>query len=525
MKISLRQIFELLQSLSIEEIGRLYTHAAHTSPNISLLLQSLKASSTTEVETDTSLFFQQLEISEQESEQLLIDTARFVLRFLRSQTNTSLQQVSNAVEDIKILFQKGQLNLGLAILEHAKKIAYENEYWTQLDKLLVWEKVLKNKTASDFELKVLSRERSQIKQKLISFHEYSILMMKVLNLKGGFIKQNSQLQKAKALLAHPLLQNENTALSFKSKIDYHYILSLIHHCLHNYMKAKAHAKRMVELFQNNKDYTEKNINYYTSVINNYAYATLSLEKYDETLEVSQELKQLTQKYTSAQKLNLHNGLLIRAYHIEIQVYKKQLKFEKATSLIPKILEVMNILEQPIPTMHQTGILYEVAETLFFTKDYQTALTYVQQIYQYERDKTYVDAQIMSRLLELLIYVELGDKIMLNKRLEAVKTYLKSEKAYFRYEVLFMDLMHELLLLENIKEKNNLYTEHLMLFRSIENLIEKDAYLDMTVWLESKLAGKDFIDTLKERDSSQKTYNEIVVQKKEYLKKGFRAKPA
>ncbi len=522
MKVYLRQISELVQSLSSDELKQLNKVAVFSSPKLGNLLKLIQISPKNLLE-DNILFFQKHNIPLDGSDQLLSEAMEFILQFLRSNLNTPYYEVLNAIENIKILFKREQKNLCLTILENAKKIAQENDFLAQLVTLTSWEKALKEKTASEFELKVLSREQIQSKQKHINQLQYSTLISKVVELKGGFIQKSNQIQKAKALLKHPLLQNESCALTLKAKIDYHYILGLIHHHIYNYALAKAHTQQILTLMKQHPSYTQRNIFQYMAIINNYSFATLCLDEYEETLNASNKLKNILQEYTLEIQLNLKESILLRAYHIDIQVYKKQLQLKKAEDLIPKIMEAMNSLTTSVPIMHQTGILYEVAETLFFVKDYHKALAYTQKVYQYDRDRSYVDAQIMSRLLELLIYVELDDKSLLNKRLEVVKDYLKNEKAYFRYEVLLLDLMKKILCVHNETDKQQLYTEYLMLFRSIENLIQKDAYLDMTVWLESKLENKDFTQVLAEKSLLKQTVGEKQLLEEDiHLNKGLRA---
>ena len=429
------------------------------------------------------------------------DLFQQLLAFLNRKRQSVVDEVHQNLKSIQTLYELKQFSLCHQLLEETHTLAIENELFEAIHEILIWERTLTYyDTGYEKDVEQTFRTTVGVCQKLSNLWQYRELHLKVQELDGNVIVRGDRAKRLKYFLQNELLQNETNAKSINARLLHHTICATIHRNLEDYPKAYYHYQSLVELYnERTAADIERKWEAYLATINNYANISLFLKYYDDALLVSDMLKQLHRVYAFVHENNLETDLFIRAYFIEIQVYKERFELEKALVLLPIIEQYMSKKDEPIKMMYKIGIIYEVAEVLFMNSDFDKSLIYLKQTAELSELQIDNDAFIMSLMLKLLVFVEQKDFEALTQNIASTKKYLKEHRINSRYEVLFINLMQDIVHYNNANLiTNKMFEEYIALFTAIQPFVEESVYFDITSWLQSKTTAKSFIEIKKEK---------------------------
>ncbi len=504
MQIELQHIIKIFSSFKQEELQQLSVIAQLSSTHTQELVNTLL---TDEVIKEKKL---RLIISKWKVPNLAAlykETLELLLGILASRNKNVQQKIRTNIANIRVLYEHHQFDLCSQLIETTRQIILDNDEFESLNDLLQWDKILTlYNTQHQKDINKVIRGQTAICQQMVNLWQYRELSLKTIEWDGNVIVRGDRVKRFKRLLNLPLLKDENEALSTTAKLLHHTICTSLHRSLENYPQAHAHYKRMLEIYQHTQ-LNESRWEAFVATINNYANISLFLKWYDDALMVSDMLKQYPRIYPFIANRNMESDIFIRAYFIEIQVYKETLEFEKGMALLPLINEHLSKPNQPIKSMYRMGIIYEMAELSFLCGNYEATLQYLKSLFNFNLQIN-TDSQIMGKMLELLTYVELNKIKDLKKNIASTKSYMKQNNIKSRYEVLFVDLMEKIAACypqdetDNIQISTAVYQEYLDLFKSINHLIEEDAYFDLVSWLAAKVQNKSIVDILNQKRKDQ-----------------------
>ncbi|MGB1205533.1 MAG: hypothetical protein ACPG5B_07805 [Chitinophagales bacterium] len=440
------------------------------------------------------------------SEPNLIDLAKVyqilyqqLLTFLNKKRHSVVDEVHENLKSIQTLYELKQFSLCYQLLAETHTLAIENELFEAIHEILIWERTLTYyNTGYQKDIEQTFRTTISVCQKLSNLWQYRELHLKVQELDGNVVVRGDRAKRLKYFLQDRLLQQAESAKSINARLLHHTICATIHRNLEDYPKAHYHYQSLVELYNERAAADiERKWEAYLATINNYANISLFLKHYQDALLVSDMLKQLHRIYAFVAENNLETDLFIRAYFIEIQVYKERLEIEKALQLLPIIKQFIDKKDAPIKTMYKIGIVYEVAEVLFINNNFDKSIIFLKQIANLSKLQTDNDAYIMSLMLKLLIFVEQKDLKNLEKHTQKTKQYLKAHRINSRYEILFINLMEDVLYHYNSGfDTHKMFEEYIALFTAIQPFVEENIYFDITSWLQSKITDKTFLEIKK-----------------------------
>ena len=497
MNINLKSLFSLVHSLTDEEklffSQRAYSKAPHLLP----IYQSL----------NSSLIYRENTIREKlkaeypsDLQSAIESTFWFTVNLLIESKSGKTAQLKLLTRSVNNLYKKKQYGLCITLLNEARKIATEYEMLLELDTILYFEQILAGYNVSGGRTaKTILADQLNIRKQLANLYRYSILNLKASEVEGSIIiKGKSRNSRLKQLLKDPLLRSEETAYSNESKLIYNSVKANIYYDLEEYQLAQKHYKRILEVYRSNPTYIKVNFYGYIAIANNFAGISIFIKRYEDALSIAAELKQLEEEFDFVKGFNLYDELQVRAYYIEMEVYVAQLQLDNAMAIVPKVEKHLFNSRTPVKILYKVGILYQIAEMLFILEKYSKTLKYIARLYEYDHPQLGVDMQTKGRLLELLIYEELGLTDQSREGIIFLKKYLKENKIQSRYITLFVDLIQ--LLSEETSESRKIiiYEEYLDLFTALKpSLSQQDAYFDIIPWLRSKLEKRKLLPILEE----------------------------
>ncbi len=495
MELNKQDLYNLLQSLTADYYKMVINHFESNLPAALPLLEVLSSTSFYDEEVVNSKL---IAIKFEDKDKYTQQAIQLIFEVVNSNRIEPQDIVRFYIKTFRVLVDKRQFNICSSILEKIKHLIdkyslqdYKNDYH-------YFEKVLINYGYLNKPFYESEREHIQHCQEMANLWEYRELNLQVMEHGGRIIVRGDRGKRMNYFLQHELLQDENKALSFDAKLLFNAICGSIYRSRFNYEKSAKHYLRMIELYQSRPYFISLRWNPYLAIVNNYANIVLILKNYSEAMKMVDLLKEMSEEKKGVEENDLSIDLLIRAFFIEVQIYKETLQLDAANELIPKVENYLDNHENSVKIMYRTGLWYEMAVIRMYQERYKDSLYYIELIFNYSKAiLNFTDVRIMSHLLQLVILVELDKYKQLDKYINQVKTFIKDKKIKSRYEILMIDLF-ERIVQENPQKGTDLYPiykEYLQLFSTITSFIDEDNYFDVISWLEAKLSQKKIIEVL------------------------------
>lgn len=492
MLLSFAQVYELVHALTDEEIKAVKTSVIDQAYPMSMMVEvCLNMEDFDEV----LLKIQWQSLGVQDVKAALEAFANSLIRAITTQDQAKAEEVNWLLQGVNVMYEKRQFDMCVELLEKARTIAAEHELMQQMENVLAWEKLLAGYNIIEGkDIKTILRDQIALKEQLANFYDYNLLNLRASQVDGNILVAEDRVKHLRSILKDPLLQSESQALTPLTKLIYNSICAIIYHDLEIYENAYHHYQRILELYQEYALRMKNNLHYYFATINNFADVGIRLGKYNEVLSLCEDLKNMPQQYAFMKVMQKDKDLFIRVSGIELQVFNRTLMLASAKALIPLVEDCLNNLTSPIQPILLTEIYYQTALTHFLATEYEQSLAVVQQLYAYEHAPLGIDNQLKGRFLELLTLIELADFKQLKNRFHKTQNWLSDKRPPSRYELLFLDLITAIL---NVVDKETatlqaVYHEYIPLFQAIVPLVkQKDAYLDIVTWLESKVKQAHF----------------------------------
>lgn len=207
------------------------------------------------------------------------------------------------------------------------------------------------------------------------------------------------------LIKHPLLQDYNRALTYKSKrqfINIHYF-----NALGNRQDDEMHEwiLKAIDLYRSNPKLAKQySVNYATTLLNLHN-SHLKRKSYDESLAVLEELRRFYPKTLLKQHERLTYIVEYASLHHEITTLVAFGDFKKALSLLPELDLYYTRHDQEISLPVMIKHLALKAQVYFAVREYRLCKALIDQILSEKNQTVRIDLQKQSRLLLLAVYFE------------------------------------------------------------------------------------------------------------------------
>ncbi len=507
MELNKQDLYNLLQSLSMEHQKMVTQHIEVQLPGAIPLIDTL---------LNTSFYDEDVVLSKlkarkyKDEEKYTTRTIQLVFEVVNRNWIAPSDVVRFYIKSLKVLTEKRQFTICTSILEKIKHLIEKYSLQEFRNDYHYFEKLLINYGYLDKPFYESERDHIQHCKEMANLWEYRSLNLQVMEHGGRIIVRGDRGKRMQYFLQNELLQDESKALSFNAKLLYNAICGSIYRSRFSYQKAAKHYLRMIELYQSKPLFINLKWTPYLAVINNYANITLILRDYSEAMKMVKLLKDLAQEKKGVEDNEVSIDLLVRAYFIEIQVYKETLQLDDASKLIPEIELCLNNNENSVKVMYRIGMWYELALISMYQEKYEEALAYTERIFNYQKSLlNFTDVHIMSYLLRLIVFVDLEQYKELDESIKKVKVFIKEKKIKSRYEILMVDFFEKIVQAKPKKSSDlkEVQEEYLELFNTISSFVDEDNYFDTISWLEAKLSKKTIVEILTKKAQDKKVVME------------------
>ncbi len=389
-------------------------------------------------------------------------------------TESSIEiQLKHWVHYIEILYNKALYDQCKKMIEKAEKQAVKHEYYLVLLDIIDWKfKLARVITATKtFEdgLDVLHQQKQVVVEKISNHYQYKWLNAKLISTtmrKGWFPRSTEEIQKEyDPIMAHPIFENEENALSLQSKILFHNTFSAYFHLKGDNQKSYSHSKEAEKILSENIFLIDINQEDYIACLSNLIFTSMFLVKYQETFQYINILKNINPRSKMLQA-----KIITSAYLPEIISYNINGNIDAGLKLIPEVVNKLLLYESHINPKEILYLKYNFACLYFKAGEFNESSHWLFKILNDSAINYLPDLHSKARILNLMVHSELKNDDLLPYVLRSTYRFLLKQKKLYKFEKRVIDFIRNS---SNVSSKNTIAS-----FKSLKlDLIElsKDPY--------------------------------------------------
>lgn len=405
---------------------------------------------------------------------------------LTSLTQNSIKtirgELSQMIDEIHILFDRGLLKQALNRIEKAKKIADEYQFhFVYLEISLLQRGIFRKYKTRDVEELISGEQNACVEKINLVSEEFELLN----HYESYFLKRRMERLSKEKIKAYKLKWKPSELNSFEGKMYFYLLEQLNSNVQKNYKKGLVASKKLIELFEKNELILLENIPRYLRLATNYMNACFRVGDFDAAKNKLEELKELKTKnfYSEAQK----QGTITSQ---EIILYFQLEEYKKIINMAPTVKEVLHKYDIFIPFERSLGIAYNMAISFFMHEDLNGSLEWLN-ICLEAKDHSELKEKVTGKdfgiftqgsamVFRVIVFYSLG-KIKLAKHFISPATYYLEKRGLD--ETLLSKILFTLRkIIVRPKEKETLLSELL------PDLKKNQQYEEYLLWLERELLG-------------------------------------
>ena len=421
-----------------------------------------------------------------------------ILKILRSYTSekNKVVELQSLIRNIEILYDKSLFSHCRKLIVKAKSIAIDYERYAELYQIIDLEKSLARSSAyadmKEKELDNLYKQQKTALDNLDNINDYWRLSTKAFLIKKKYGVPRNEIERKffTKLLDDRLLKNESLATTYISRSIFHNIRGLNFHTLKDQANLLKECKSMIELMESNPLLLKKDN--YISALYNLIIVQIDTGYYKEALQTIKKMR-LVDSTSEA----LITRIFVTSYDTELNVYLKSGDFDKGVSIIPEIESGLKRYKNKINQESEMSMYYNIAYIFFGEQYFDKALEWINKILNKKDLSLRSDIKCYSRILNVLIHLELENFDLVETEIKSTKRFLEHNNFYNPTEKLLLDTLRIY-----INEKDSGKSELIEEFEYKLNKLSKDnsesEYFDFKSWARAKVKCLPMSDVIKQK---------------------------
>ena len=417
------------------------------------------------------------------------------LRLLHAQHSPEMQ-LREFLDYARVLYDKGLYRQSLEMLERARERAWQGHFYAILLEILDLEQQLEGQYITRSvtgRAETLTAEAEWLHRTFEGAQKYAHLSLKLysLYLKVGYARNEKDHHFVQAFFKANRPAIAFGELDFLGKVHYchshiwyHFIAQEFRHCY-------RHAFHWVRLFHREPDMIQLHASLYLKGLHNLLNALFNMWYYDRFVEVLEVLEDFPNHYPIGRERNIEGLFTMYRYTHLIKKHFIEGSYSRGLQLVPELEDLL--VENPYHwDDHRIMLFYYRIACLYFGCGYfDRCIEFLNRIIQAKHPDYREDIQCFARILNLIAHFELGNGQLVEYQAKSVYRFLsKMEDLQAVQKEIFRFLRRTLRMrsgeLQEAFEQLKFNLEQLE-----HNPLERRPflYLDITSWLESKLAGQ------------------------------------
>jgi hypothetical protein len=416
------------------------------------------------------------------------------LRLLKTTENTDLQ-LSEHLDNARLLYNKGLKLQSLKILERAKEIARANNKFNFLAQVISLEKKIETLhiTRSSLEkTELLAAEALEISDHIDRVTRLSNLALLLYRwyVKNGHARNEQDEEGIKVFFKKNIPPQAEKLTDFYEKLYLYQSYCWYAFIRQDFLMYYRYSQKWIDLFDATPLMISVETGHYVKGMHNLLNAHFDLryfEKFDSTLKKFEAYSR-THEAQHHDNFRIHTFIYINSAKINWHLMRGT--FAEGLKVVPSIEEKLTEYALYVDAHRILVFNYKIASLYFGNGDYATAIDYLHKIINGSVDLRY-DLQCYARLLHLMAHYEMGNFDIIESLIKSVYRFMARMKNLTVIEEEMFRFLRKSFNISPRKLKPEL-EQFLYKIKHLEKSrfeTRAFAYLDVISWLESKVYEK------------------------------------
>ena len=426
---------------------------------------------------------------------------RSLLKSLRNyytdhSVNVRLLHIMN---DIETLFQKGLFKQCEKLMDKAKNIAHSHDKYLPFLLLNDYENAIL--TRQNYPKKMNSHFKERTKninamlEKYKNEFEYGQLSQQIYSLfkKHGYAREKKGLKKYEYLITNPLLQDDNKAITFRSKNNFYGIHALYSSLKGDWEATYKYRIKALELAESRAEIIKGNPRMYINILGNLLVVCDVLKKNDVFKQILQKMRNFP-----ATSIELQHFIFQRSYTLEFEHYLSNNEFAEGVKLIPAIKEYIEKNNKVIVNVLAHQFYYNMAYSNFGVGNFSDTLKLLNKILSDSDKELREDIYCYVRMLALIVHYELGNEEFLEYDIKSFNRYLDKNHRFYAFESLMINFFHKIIKFHSNERQTSFkkLQSELYTFSKKSFMTQVFESFDFISWAKSKIENKSFAEIVR-----------------------------
>ncbi len=437
------------------------------------------------------------------------------LRLLKSTENIDIQ-LSELLDNARLLYNKGLKMQALKMLERAKELAKSNHKYNYLAQVISLEKKIETLhiTRSSLEkTEILAQEAGEI-----SAHIYDVVKLSNLALllyrwyvQNGHARSEQDEDRLKIFFKNNLPENASLITDFYERLYLYQSYCWYAFIRQDFLMYYRYSCKWVDLFDEEPAMIGVETGHYVKGMHNLLNADFDLRNFQHFEITLKRFEDFAETHIANRHDNFRIHTFIYINGAKINWHLMSGTFKEGLSLVKDIEEKMEKYALYIDKHRILIFNYKIATLYFGSGDYSTCIDYLQRIIN-DNVNLRIDLQCYARLLHLMAHYELGNEEIMESLIKSTYRFMaKMKNLSMVEEEMFKFLRNSF----DISPKQ-MHSELEKFLYRIKHLEKKRfetrsfTYLDIISWIESKIQKKTMSEIIHEKSikSRDRKYTDI-----------------
>lgn len=414
-------------------------------------------------------------------------------------------QIRELIDYAYILYGKGLYIQALKILHRAKSIATTNHHNLLLQEIIEFEKrieshhITRSSTERMNNLTSQAESQARINTNIIFLSNLKLELQRLF-INNGHAKGEKERDKILTQYGPRIRDYKIEQFSFFERVYYYQSLYWLHYILGNFDRCHFYAAEWVGLYREAPNMMAEDVDIYMRGL----HQLLTTSLFTRNAPVFHQTVASLEQFYKRQFQQLNTNSKILAFLIRSQA-KFNLAFlngtyEKTLQLVPEVLNTIKLYDNKLD-LHKIQIFYYKIAGLYLANGQPgKAVDYLNLIINLKAGHLREDIQAYSRLMFLMAHYDLGNQEIMEYLTTSTTRFLSKIKDKSRLQETCLRFFRQAVY-KNTKEKLALLNNLKLALNDLWNdPFERRAfvYLDMMVWVDSKLTSLPIKELLKRR---------------------------
>jgi hypothetical protein len=412
-----------------------------------------------------------------------------------------VQKVRQQVKIMEALFQKELIAQCEKVMAKANAMADGYDHPGLQIELLHWQRRIWSKKffVGVTEEDVKENERQMMAclarlQRAQGLHSLNTQFMLLVRKKGYLMNAEESKDAYRAILEHPLLQEDALTDSLTARIPYHFTRGMYALMTGQHAVARAHFEPVIHDLEATPDIAYDYFDVFVSMLYNYGIACIHLNNYDKVADVVGKLASFKAMFSPQRARIFYCRFLLQGEWLAATF-----QFDKLLSEVAVAREKFDLLRKQLNPNEQLSIVFSMAYVYFAHGKYLECHRLLQNDLTPELVAGNTDLHIVVEILRLILYYEMREVELFVQCYRALYRHLFKLKPRYKLEMRVLTTIGKMSKqTDAVAEKEALKALHAELVEIRQNPKESRflEYFNFETWILSKTEGITVLEAIR-----------------------------